>query len=439
MSEFFIVGKPRGGKTFLGVQFIYKHLCNPKESRPIVTNIGLNLAEIAAAMKADLKLDYLPDLSDRVRILDDEETLQFWCYSVGREFVKRRKLRMGRYQVEVPDFEDRGATGCVYVIDEIHIYYPATFGAQRDEDDLRFFLTQHGKMNIDCVFITQHPEQTSKVARRLAQEYMNVRNLSREPFMGFRVGNLFRYVRSLNSPHSGNPAPFESGFVSMDFAKFGKMYDTTKGVGIAGSLVKDNPKRGRSLWWLLVPGAVVVCVIVWLLFFAPGQSMRLAKRMGDFGGSLIHKDTNGVVRLPFLGGVGTNKSPALVVGSAARDEVVTNAVRCVGVAASRTFAYVFLSDGRVMDSRNGEVDFINRWRVGCLGVLYEKETPEESKARRGALPEPLPAAVFTYPTSVPVIPAPSQLIIIGRPQKGLDNRQTFRQSPLVSRNPGVEY
>lgn len=284
MSEFFICGKPRGGKTYLGVKWIYETLLQGKDLRPIVTNIKLNKEEIAEELKKDLKLDYRPDLTDRIRILDDGETGEFWLYAVGREFMKRRSIKMRNFSFNVPDFEDRGKEGCLYVIDEVHVYFPSAFGSKIDnEDDLRFFLTQHGKMQIDIIFITQHPEQTSKVLRRLAQEYMSVRNLSREPYLGFRVGNLFRFVRSLNSPGSANPAVFESGFVGMDFEKFGKMYDTTAGVGIVGTIVKEPAKRGRSLYWLLLPLGTLLVLFYCAHKYAPSAIVRLAKSAGAGG------------------------------------------------------------------------------------------------------------------------------------------------------------
>ena len=43
-------------------------------------------------------------------------------------------------------------------------------------------------MKCDVCMVTQHVDQCDKALRRLAQEYMTVRNLSREPVMGFRLG-----------------------------------------------------------------------------------------------------------------------------------------------------------------------------------------------------------------------------------------------------------
>jgi hypothetical protein len=395
MSEFFIVGKPRGGKSYLGVKYIYETLLASKGAvlRPIVTNIRLNLPAIAASLKADLKLEYTPDLASRVRILDDAETGEFWLYTVGREFMERKEIKMRKWQFNVPDFKDRGDQGCLYVIDEIHVFFPAVMSLGKGkeemqlEDDVRFFLTQHGKMNIDIICITQHPEQVSKMFRRLAQEYMHVRNLSREPIFGFRIGNLFRYSRSLNSPGSLNPCVFDSGFHTMDFKKYGAMYDTTQGVGIAGSIIHEPEKRGRHLGWLIPGVAVLVWVLWWFGCRAPAHVMQASQSMADkFAKShnLTPFKTHPGGALGALGlsplsdpvsgqgeGIAAKAAGYVEFAGAGSNVVVTGwqllPGRCV----------VFLSDGRTADSRFGEVQELQRTFALCFGGKYRVATTKD--------------------------------------------------------------
>ncbi len=197
------------------------------------------------------------NLRERIRILDDTESGEFWLYEPGRKFENRKKIKVGKHERDVPDFEDRAERGCLYVIDECHNYFPAREW-QLTGNDATFFLSQHRKLNCDVILITQHPEQCDKALRRLAQEYMTVRNLSREPFLGFNLASWFgefRFLRMLNSPQSGNPCIFDSGFVSLNTQEIGALYDTMQGVGIAGRVVAKREQRGRSLWWLLVPMA----------------------------------------------------------------------------------------------------------------------------------------------------------------------------------------
>ena len=252
MSIFYITGKPRGGKSYLAVEAIYKELCDPKSQRFVVTNIALNFEHIAAWLAKD-GVKHEVNLRRRVRVLNDEETGEFWCYEPHFEFKNRKTIKVNRRgtEIEVPDFtyEDGSARGdstkdnpgTFYVIDEVHIFFPSR-AWQRTGEDCTYFLSQHGKMKCDVCMVTQHVDQCDKALRRLAQEYMTVRNLSREPIMGFRLGSLFRFNRMLNSPTSSNPYVFESGFKTMNFEKFGSMYDTSAGVGITSSMV---PRRAR--------------------------------------------------------------------------------------------------------------------------------------------------------------------------------------------------
>lgn len=402
MSEFFITGKPRGGKTFLCTKFLYSILLNPKDTRPIATNLPLRLDVIAEELRKDLKLEYAPDLTKRIRILDEAQSGEFWLYSKDAEgndveYLDRRRIKMRQWTMDVPDFKERGKVGCWYLIDEVHVYFPATFstGESREktqsDNDLRFFLSQHGKMAIDIIFITQHVEQTSKILRRLAQEYMHVRNLSREPYMGFRVGNFFRYVRSLNSPASANPAAFESGFEAMDFEKYGKMFDTTAGVGIAGTFIREPEKRGRSLWWLTLPAVGFVLGLYWLVFMAPQEANAFGRKLGGASNSHLmagtaadtSKKTNLIDSAKSAMGLGFG-SPSTMAGHTNvtqgnfSDE--TNVVECVGFVKLGQEYTVFLSNGESYDTAYKEVQLITRTNVIIFGTSYHMRRNAKSSS-----------------------------------------------------------
>src|SRR5580692_1543897 len=302
MSIFYICGKPGGGKSYLGVRQVVEELGIPTSDRYIVTNIELIFGDRETVEDMPLPwawrsfgwllrlLGRVPpetvrkktlkglatychehfkhevNLRERIRILDDSESGEFWLYEPGRKFEQRKKIKVGKHERDVPDFEDRAARGCLYVIDECHNYFPAREW-QLTGNDATFFLSQHRKLNCDVILITQHPEQCDKALRRLAQEYMTVRNLSREPFLGFNLASWFgefRFLRMLNSPQSGNPCVFDSGFVSLNTQEIGALYDTMQGVGIAGRVVAKREQRGRSLWWLVVP-MVAFAVGAWVV------------------------------------------------------------------------------------------------------------------------------------------------------------------------------
>jgi Zonular occludens toxin (Zot) len=424
MSVFYICGKPGGGKTYIGVKQICEELADPNSNRFIVTNIALKLPELAEWCHKHCKHEV--NLSERIRILDDIETGEFWLYEPGRQFDQRREIKMKRRTMDVPDFEDRAERGCLYVIDEVHVYFGAR-DWQATGNDATFFLSQHRKLNCDVVMITQHPEQTDKALRRLAQEYMSVRNLLREPILGFNLGTLFgafRYVRTLNSPQSPNPAPFESGFVSLDLKEIGKLYDTTAGVGIAGRVAPPAvQKRGRHVAWLLIPIAIVVALGVYGFKHIDTINKWLAHTMAhvlfhstEATPSLVAVVPNG----PSVPG-NLTLSPSRIFGggspslSPVPNNVASNSVYCTGYVVLPHDTMVFLSDGRTAESRYGEVQIIRHDRVTVLHTTF----PVYSTAQIMALhPEmidqpaqnslPMPAASVAasppQPSGVAVLP-----------------------------------
>jgi len=306
VSIFFICGKPGGGKSYLGVKQICEELKDEKSTRYIVTNISLKLPELAEWCHKNCSHEV--NLQDRIRILDEAQTGEFWKFEPNRVWDERKKFHTGegknRREYDVPNFDGRGERGTLYVIDEVHVHFGAREW-QQTGTDCTWFLTQHRKLGCDVIFITQHPEQTDKALRRLAQEYMTVRNLSREPVMGFRAGNLFRYIRSLNSPNTPNAAPFESGFVKLRPEEYGQLYDTTAGVGIAGRVAPRQEKRGRSLWWLVIP-VVAILAVMW-------NMKSIVAFISRHGARMVNSGINGVMTNSGIhfSGKGTNQAANL--------------------------------------------------------------------------------------------------------------------------------
>jgi hypothetical protein len=437
MSVFYICGKPGGGKTYIGVKQICEELADPKSNRFIVTNIALKMPELAEWCHQHCQHEV--NLSERIRILDDVETGEFWLYEPGREFQARREIKMRRRTMDVPDFEDRAERGCLYVIDEVHVYFGAR-DWQATGGDATFFLSQHRKLNCDVVMITQHPEQTDKALRRLAQEYMSVRNLLREPILGFNLGTLFgafRYVRTLNSPQSPNPAAFESGFVSLNPEEIGKLYDTTAGVGIAGRVAPPSgPKRGRHVAWLLLPIGVVVALGIygfkhidtinkWLahsmahLFFHASDAVMppvsVARPSPPNNPSPVPGGNFTLNPSKMFGG-GTpavqqsSPSGSLAVVSSTNDS--ESEVYCTGFCALGKKVMVFLSDGRTAYSDYDEVQMIGSEKVKVFGSWFPvwstaqivKQHPEMIYHAMPAFDVEQVQPQQSY--SVPVIPSP---------------------------------
>lgn len=437
MGIFYIVGKPRGGKSYMGIKAICLELKDAQSDRFIVTNLPLKFDDyeriefrlptqkekvlwyflgwwrgkprpkpersvrIAKGLKTwcSENAPHVESLRERIRVLADDETGEFWLFEPGWEFTNRNKIKVNRRgtEIDVPDFtyEDgtkRGDTnsknpGTLYVIDEIHLFFPAR-AWQRTGEDATFFLSQHGKLKADVIMITQHPEQCDRALRRLAQEYMSVRNLSREPIMGFRVGNFFRVNRMLNSPNSPNPYVFDSQFVGMNFREFGDLYDTSAGVGVAGSLVPNIEKRGRSLWWLALP----VVAVLWLVFH-PQYFTRPIRAATAYVTKSMMRAVNGQPsttnqnesaampignRLFLPSNLPTPEKPAKSerIDQAQTDSTVrslvtnTNEITCNGWSQTGRGFIVYLSNGESYDNTSGEVQEINKKYVKINGEKY---------------------------------------------------------------------
>jgi len=423
MSIFYICGKPGGGKSYLGVRQMVEELAIEKSDRFIVTNIELIFGDREVVEEIPLpwvwrhfgwamrllgrpepeterkktlkglasycheKFKHEVDLRERIRILDDQEAGEFWLYEPGRKFDGRKSLKVGKHERDVPDFEDRAKRGCLYVIDECHNYFPAREW-QLTGQDATFFLSQHRKLNCDVILITQHPEQCDKALRRLAQEYMTVRNLSREPFLGFNLATWlgsFRFLRMLNSPQSANPCVFDSGFVNLNPEEIGALYDTMQGVGIAGRVIAKHEARGRSLWWVLVPVGFVAFCAVWIFTHISQIDAYIAHGMQNV---LFHASTNMVSAVHLPGPVAASSAvpagslpvPAAVASPAAvgasNGPPVTNALWCTGYCLIGG-PKAYLSDGSVVGPDeglqqvcvgfvivNGEKLKLRKWRDG---------------------------------------------------------------------------
>jgi hypothetical protein len=387
MSIFYICGKPGGGKSYFAVHQICEELKSGK-GRHIVTNVALNLPELAEWCHNNIKEEV--NLAERIRILDDEETGEFWLYEPHHKFEGRRSLKFGRRVMEVPDFTGRGLPGCLYVIDEVHNYFGAR-DWQATGSDCTYFLSQHRKMLCDVILITQHPDQTDKALRRLAQEYMVVRNLSREPVFGFRIANFFRFTRMLNSPSSPNPAPFDSGFLKLKAEEYGKLYDTMAGVGIAGRVSPSNEQRGIHWYWLGVPLVLVVIFFVWIYTHLDFVGQKLHN---GFVGLFFHATASAMahpmIKVPAVTVPLSNTPSAVQSGPGLREpgwpsqrplegvlggtNSAADEVYCTGFVDLPECTLVFLSDGRIADVKNGDIQFIRPERVRVWGHDYQVHT-----------------------------------------------------------------
>lgn len=252
----FICGRPGGGKSLFAVMQLCEEL--RRSERTIVTNLALKLPELAEWCFRNIERPV--DLSARVRLLDDDQVRQFYLYRPGMECTDR----MVKGGMDVPDLTAFQSLpyGCLYVIDEAHLFFGAREW-QRVGPDVQFFLSQHRKLGCDVMFITQHPEKCDKNFRRDAQDFTIVRNLGMERmFGGVSLHGRFRRATYLDIPRgNGTDTPTETGFFRLKVAEYGCLYDTSAGVGLVGRVDTHEVKKGRSpIWWAVGAVAILCCV-----------------------------------------------------------------------------------------------------------------------------------------------------------------------------------
>jgi hypothetical protein len=238
----------------------------------------------------------------------------------------------------------------------------------------------------------------------------------------------FRYVRTLNSPQSPNPAAFESGFVSLNVEEIGKLYDTTAGVGIAGRVAPPTvQKRGRHVAWLLVPIVIVLALGVYGFKHIDTINKWLAHTMAHmfFHGTEVVASSpvdaisqaHSVLNVPgnltlsparmFGGGAGPASQPSV--------NVVSNVVYCTGYIILPHNITVFLSDGRTAESAFGDVQSVEAHKVTVFGTTFPVYTtsqivtlhPEMNYFPSGNQPQvqqPLPT-LPSQPSDVTVLPS----------------------------------
>ena len=198
MSIFYITGKPRGGKSFMAIKAMCLELADADSKRYIVTNLPIMFEDyerkiwINPTWKEKLKwwlsgwwraksyptakqgvryckglkswcqkyAPHIDNVVERVRVLQDDETGEFWLYEPNWEYANRKKIKVNRRgtEMDVPDFTyldgtargdtNAGNAGTLYIIDEIHLFFPAR-AWQRTGEDATFFLSQHGKLKTD--------------------------------------------------------------------------------------------------------------------------------------------------------------------------------------------------------------------------------------------------------------------------------------------------
>lgn len=363
MPIHFITGKPGGGKSMYGVRLILDELLYG--TRPIVTNLPLKIGELNAFVQK-LAGERVVSVVDRIRILSDDETSSFWTYRLtGRpvEVLAKSEWSQGK----LPSYSGVKDGGVMYVIDEVHNFFGARQWAETGRDVL-FYLSQHRKLGDTVVCITQACGNVDKQFRSVAQDFTEIRNLSKIKMGLFKLPYVFMRQTYPTVP-TGNVAPLETGTFRLDVSGLAACYDTSIGVGIHARGA-DVGERRRGIPWQV--GAVGAVVLVIVLFYVVPNVLAKAVDVKPML-KAVPAATQGIPAPAAPPGppAPTTAAIASVMATAAAPEIwCTSVVRIPGVTMSAT-----LSNGRRYKLGDGQCTALLRNGAVVNGRFYELRDP----------------------------------------------------------------
>lgn len=364
MSIHFISGKPGGGKTLYSVRLIVEELVNG--SRMVITNVPLNLGALNEYLQKEYP-HHTISVIDRVWVLTDEQTAEFWTYrpnGVRIERLSQADWKSGR----MPSYAGAKDSGVFYAIDEVHNFFGARQWAETGRDVL-FYLSQHRKLGDTVVCITQAIGNVDKQFRSVAQDFTYLRNLSKERYGIFRLPSLF-VRKTYTTPATDTSDPMETGTFKLDVRGLASCYDSAAGVGIHGKLADSKErKKGFNLVWGMAGTVLLFCVIA---FWAPEAIASFFRTDAERG---IRRPGSGAVTNsppPSSQGHAVTMPPAVRTGPSSVPPVGVSSktVKMTGAAKFDGRILVILSDGRVLDSRDRRFRAFNPQFVDWAGVRY---------------------------------------------------------------------
>jgi hypothetical protein len=354
------------------------------------------------------------DVSRRLCCLTEEQSRQFWRYVPTGEldlppdgvdvFRNDSEIRPSRGFIlpnlpdalykEVPDFTfRRGREGCYYVLDEVHQLFSSRLWQQTGPQAERY-MSQLRKLNDDLDLVTQHPEKVDKNFRRNATDWIQVQNMSKSPlFMGVTFAKKFRCheYQQAEMPQRFDKPTRTTWYSIEGNRRYEWLYKTAEGVGVSGGIVAEDSRFKGLHWSVWLIAVALICVAA---YFFPRVIMDTTQRIvmstaGAFQGGITKgiaastpnnpafhgnepKPATPAPRVPQQvyelppGFIPSQLAPPAFV--APSDGLSLGGLYCKGVMFDGKYYHVFLSDGRVADGENGEVQDVGRRYVRVFGL-----------------------------------------------------------------------
>jgi len=251
-----ITGLPRAGKTMFAVKRILESL---GQMRHVYTSVPV-----------------FPDLIRREVKRVYGFDAQTFLHQLPQEVATLR-----RFWELVPK------DPCHILLDEVHTVFSskASIGQTITGDAIAYF-SQHGKWGHDVSLITQSPGMLDVTLRdRLTQRYWFAANANYRLIAGMRGGSgITLKLYDTWPPPKTEPAAATVRISKEERERLGQLYDTTAGVGVAGSLVPERPPKSRLIWpYIALVGGGLVAVMAWRAYASFGKMAPKARAGGSVG------------------------------------------------------------------------------------------------------------------------------------------------------------
>jgi len=365
------LGKPGAGKSYGALRDILDEAVNGR--RVLVTNLALDPGALSEYIqKRHPGADWDP-VTRYVR-LSAEQVTYFWRHRLG--------VSLPPFSKEREDNVPEGLKGCLYVIDEAHIYFDARAWALTGLE-LSFYNSQHRKFDDQVVFVTQFLDLLDRRVRGFCQEFVYFQNHGLQRFLTcFRLPAYFT-AKTYSKPYTGATGDNCEHAARFTLDKeLAACYDTSAGVGISGrGKPENNPVRGVNFFWIGIP----LGLLVTLFYFTPDLFTALMS-------SLFNRVQTPVVGRADLGVKGSElvsgPTPKGRADERPQEKINTVAPAPVFMTAHSLKGgrvYVWLSDGRILNRNH--VHRLTEDRVYLKdGSFYDRGSVSRATAQRSLAP-----------------------------------------------------
>lgn len=301
-----VIGKPGSGKSLFSVQTALDHLLDPTESRPIITNLpfwtshpegpdGKGPWRTKDGRVAMTPARFLWSRHQWPRVegedpeaLTDEDLARLpggWgqrVWQIGNDhaplfFRYRLDAKGNRWiapMVPDPHAKKDGETiadfkecpgGAVFLIDEVHRFYPARRW-QVNGLQLLTWIAEHRHLSDAGLLLTNSPGQLDKQCKEALDSWIVLRDRRKQTWKGFRVANDLEFGRFEFQP-TRSDKPLSSGSLKVRPKEICAIYDTAAGPGASGGSGGDAHRdklRGLDWRWIAVPVAAAMVGLYFL-------------------------------------------------------------------------------------------------------------------------------------------------------------------------------